>query len=104
MASKTIYLTNGIEIKSAPVGFSWTVFFFGGWPALFRQDWMWGVILILANIFTYCFAGLVFSFFYNKMYIKSLIDKGYKIKDMPGCTDDELKAYLGLVNLPKVDQ
>ena len=50
MAYATIYLTNGIEIKKAPVGFSWTTFFFGGWPAIFRQDWLWGVLGIIGSI------------------------------------------------------
>lgn len=101
MASTTIYLTNGVEIKKAPVGFSWTVFFFGGWPAIFRQDWLWGIILLIAEYLTWGIAGIVFAFFYNKMYIKNLVDNGYKIKDMPGVTDEQLKAYLGYVDLPK---
>lgn len=102
MAYATICLTNGVEIKKAPVGYSWTVFLFGGWPCLFRQDWIWGVILILAEYFTWGIAGIVFGFFYNKMYIKNLIDKGYKIKDMPDISDEQLKEYLGYIILPKV--
>jgi len=100
MAHATIYLTNGVEIKKAPVGFSWTVFFFGGWPPLFRQDWMWGFILLLASLLTYGIAGVVCSFFYNKVYIKSLCDKGYTINPSVEVTDEYLKNYLGYVKLP----
>jgi len=101
MAFTTVYLTNGVEIKKAPVGFSWTVLFFGGWPCLFRQDWLWGVLLIVASILTYGLAGLVCSFFYNKVYIKNLLNKGYTFSNTPGITDEALKAYLGYVSLPK---
>lgn len=101
MARTTVYLTNGTEIKKAPVGFSWTVLFFGGWPCMFRQDWLWGILLILACIFTYGIAGIVCSFFYNKVYIKNLLEKGYKFNSTPGITDDSLKEYLGLLELPK---
>lgn len=101
MAYTTVYLTNGVEIKKAPVGFSWTVFIFGGWPALFRQDWLIGIALIIACIFTYGIAGIVCSFFYNKVYIKNLITKGYKFKDTPGVSDEQLKAYLGYIEIPR---
>ena len=47
MAYTTVLLTNGVEVKKAPIGFSWTVFCFGGWPPLFRQDWLWGVGLLI---------------------------------------------------------
>lgn len=29
------------QIKQAKIGFSWTVFFFGFFPAIFRGDWKW---------------------------------------------------------------
>lgn len=32
------------QLKQVKVGFSWTTFFFGFWPALFRGDWLWAVI------------------------------------------------------------
>ena len=101
MAYTTITLTNGREIKKAPVGFSWTTFFWGGWPALFRQDWAWGLGILIAGICTYGFAGIVFAFFYNKIYIKTLVNQGYFISDTGAATDNALKEYLGFVTLPK---
>lgn len=100
MAFTTIYLTNGVEIKKAPVGYSWTVLFWGGIPALFRQDWVWGIGLVAAGIFTGGLAGIICSFFYNKVYIKSLVDKGYIITDSPGVSEEYLKNYLGYMTLP----
>ncbi|WP_349290389.1 hypothetical protein [Paenibacillus sp. 7516] len=68
------------------VGFSWTTFFFGFLPALFRGDLKWAVImfLIAAAIGAFTFgigawvSGIVFSFVYNKIYIKELLEKGYR--------------------------
>jgi hypothetical protein len=104
MAYTKISLTNGVEVKTAPVGFSWTTFFFGGWPALIRQDWIWGFGLLIACVFTWGIAGIVASFFYNKVYIKGLFEKGYTLQATPGITDDQLKIYLGYVKLPGRDE
>ena len=101
MAYAKILMSNGVEIKTAPVGYSWTVFFWGGWPAIFRQDWLWGVCMLLGCLITYGFAGIVCSFFYNKVYIKTLFDKGYKVTHYPpNVTPETLAAYLGYISLP----
>jgi hypothetical protein len=76
-------------VKEAKVGFSWTTFFFGFFPALFRGDLKWAVIMfitaVLIGIFTLGFGawipGIIFSFIYNKMYIKELLEKGYRPAD-----------------------
>ena len=47
MAFATISVSNGVEIKQAPIGFSWTTFLFGGWPAVFRQDWLMAAIIMV---------------------------------------------------------
>ena len=57
-------------IKEAPVGFSWTVFFFGFIPALFRADWKWAAIMFLLAMFTFGLSNLVFMFIYNKLYVR----------------------------------
>ena len=73
-------------LKEAKVGFSWTTFFFGFFPALFRGDLKWAFIMFItaAIIGTFTLGigawipGIVFSFIYNKIYIKELLEKGYR--------------------------
>ncbi len=69
-------------IKEAPVGFSWTAFFFGFFPALFRGDWKWAAIILFLALITFGLSGLVFMFIYNKLYIKDLIGAGFKAKSI----------------------
>ncbi|MGF9699437.1 MULTISPECIES: DUF2628 domain-containing protein [Paenibacillus] len=82
-----IFLQNSAGVtKNVKVGFSWTTLFFGFLPALFRGDLKWAVImfLIAAALGAFTFgigawvSGIVFSFVYNKIYIKELLEKGYR--------------------------
>ena len=56
-------------------GFSWTTLFFGIFVPLCRGDWKWFLIMLIANIFTYGLASIVFAFIYNKIYINLVIYK-----------------------------
>ncbi len=69
------------QAKQVKVGFSWTVFFFGAFPALFRGDWKWFFIIFFANIFTAGLSNLVFIFIYNKVHITDLIAEGFIASD-----------------------
>jgi hypothetical protein len=78
MATKIMmhHPTTGIS-KSGFYGFSWTTFFFGGFPALFRGDILIGLVVIVLNVLTWWIAGIIWSFFYNKHYTHKLVEKGY---------------------------
>lgn len=77
------------QIKQVKTGFSWTTFFFGFWPALFRGDWKWFGIQLAIEIVLSCLTygvgagivGIVFAFFYNKLYIDDLLSKGFVPSD-----------------------
>jgi hypothetical protein len=86
-------------IKVAPVGFSWTSFFFSGIPALMRGHIGMGVIQIILSMISFSFSNIVFGFIYNKMYIKHMISEGAKMSSAT-LSDDALKAKLGL-DVPK---
>lgn len=76
-------------IKKAPTGYSWTTFFFGFFPALFRGDLKWALITIIASFtlsfFTLGIGGLIYNIifagFYNKLYIKELMSKRFTYAD-----------------------
>lgn len=65
-------------------GFSWTTFFFGGWPAIFRGDIVVGVMFIVLQFFTFGIASIIWAFLYNKSYTRKLLEKGYQFADGEG--------------------
>ena len=112
MASSVITFRNNNtgEIKSAPVGFSWTVLFFGFIPMLFRSDWKWAVIVVVIYIVSYgvvsqfapqpegvaLWCSLVFGFIYNKLHIKDLVSKGYHAVSVDKGELGDVIAKLGI--------
>ena len=83
-------------IKEAPVGFSWTVFFFGFFPPLFRGDWKWAVITFILAMITFGLSSIVFMFIYNKLYIKDLIGSGFKAKSIGSGEMDDASSKIGI--------
>jgi len=98
MASNNIYFKNHQtdKIRKAPVGFSWTTFFFGFFPALFRSDWKWSIIQIIAAFLTAGISLFIFPFIYNKLYIKDLLNDGFKVKSIETGSVDQMSMKVGL--------
>ena len=78
-------------IKNGYFGFSWTTFFFGFFPALFRSDFITFIggfiILVILALATFgvgaLIAQLIWAFMYNKYYTLKLLEKGYVFSDSP---------------------
>ena len=71
-------------VKEAPVGFSWTVLFFGGFVPLVRVDWGYFFIMLVAGIVTFGVSGIIFAFIYNRTYLQNSLNKGFKVKSYDG--------------------
>ena len=79
-------------VKECVPGFSWTSLFFGPFVPLLRGDIKWAAIVFavcaLIGLCTYgigsIFVTPVFAYFYNKIYIKDLVEKGYTYIDEAG--------------------
>ncbi|MDX6153587.1 DUF2628 domain-containing protein [Marinococcus sp. PL1-022] len=73
-------------MKETKIGFSWTTFFFGFFVPLFRGDMKWFLIMLIGGAVVGLITsgiggwiiGVIFAFMYNKIYIKELIEKGYR--------------------------
>ncbi|SDH44159.1 MULTISPECIES: hypothetical protein [unclassified Duganella] len=94
-------------VKDGFYGFSWTTFFFGFFPALFRGDFITFiggfVISMIIAVVTMgigaFFIGLIWAFMYNKYYTRRLLERGYVLAGSEG--DNALAAAaLGIVLSP----
>jgi hypothetical protein len=78
-------------LKNGYYGFSWTTFFFGGFPALFRGDIMYGLaVLVFGVVIGLATFGLgsfvvwlVWACIYNKNYTHRLLQAGFEFDDRP---------------------
>ncbi|MBP2629516.1 MAG: hypothetical protein H6Q70_144 [Firmicutes bacterium] len=83
-------------VKECPTGYSWTTFFFGVFVPLLRGDLKWAAILFFISLligiptlgFGSLLVGPVFAYFYNKIFIKAMIEKRYTY------ADEDTKSYL----------
>ncbi|MDA8384275.1 MAG: hypothetical protein M0037_14695 [Betaproteobacteria bacterium] len=71
-------------VKTGFYGFSWTTLFFGGWPALFRGDFLMAFVFIVLEYVTFGLSGLVLAFTYNKIFTTKLIEGGYVLAGSAG--------------------
>lgn len=99
------------QVKQCKLGWSWTVFFFGFWPMLFRQDWIYLICYaawdVIGSAVAYSSDGafsviasadfiirIVLAVMYNTLYVKGLLKKGWKPADK---TSKKLMMAKGIV-------
>jgi len=102
MATKLFleHQTTGIT-KKAPIGYSVTTLLFGPFPALLRGDFKWFLIMCILSGTGLVF--LLFPFIYNEMYVKKLLEKGFKVVHAEGDSVANIKQKLQ-INLPMLEK
>ena len=78
----TIKLEKNGLTKKCSTGYSWTSLFFGVGVPLWRGDTKGIIIQCVLVVITGFLCWAFIPFFYNKIYIKRLIEKGWKPIDL----------------------
>jgi len=65
-------------VRQVKVGFSWTAFFFGGFPFFFRGMPIQGIIWIVLSMITLGISNLLLMFMINKQTAHHYLENGYK--------------------------
>lgn len=99
---------NGLT-KTGYFGFSWTTFFFGFFPALFRGDFITFlggfVISMIIGLVTagigFLVIGVIWAFMYNKYYTRKLLERGYVLSDSEDVNRQAAEA-LGVAISPSI--
>ena len=66
------------SLRQVKVGFSWTAFFFGGFPFFFRGMATHGVIWIVLAVITFGISNLILMFIINKQTAHHYLENGYR--------------------------
>ncbi len=90
-------------MKNGYYGFSWTTLFFGGFPALFRGDFLTFLgmfaILVIVGFWSFGIGSLIamftWAFFYNGYYTRKLLERGYEFADTPH-SNSQAASVLGV--------
>ncbi|MDH4120528.1 MAG: hypothetical protein OEV94_02335 [Deltaproteobacteria bacterium] len=64
--------------RQVKVGFSWTIFFFGGIPFFFRGLPIHGLGWTFAALFTMGFTNIIICFIGNRQTAHAYLERGYK--------------------------
>jgi hypothetical protein len=98
------------NFKNGYYGYSWTTFFWGPFPALFRGDILtFIVVCLLLTVIGIMTAGaggwlaiILWGFFYNKYYTSRLLKKGYQFASNEGI-NTKAAAAMGCPYIPTVN-
>ncbi len=98
MAYNTIYFQNQQtgQTRRAPVGYAWSVLFFGPFVFLARKEWMLFVMTLVLTVLTLHISNIVLSFKVNRMYIQMLINQGYRVAKVKHGSVERMSKKLGI--------
>lgn len=74
-------------------GFSWPCLFCGFLWYMYKGMWGWGIIALILAFGTFGLSWLIFPFFANGQYAKSLLERGYLNE---GQWDERTRARTGI--------
>lgn len=86
--------------RTAPVGFNWRLLQFGALLPLYQREWKLSLLVITGGALTFGVSNVLVAFFYNKLYVRSLVADGFLARGTEEGSIDQIETHLGL-KLPR---
>lgn len=86
--------------RTAPIGYNWRLLQFGALLPMYQREWKLCMLVIAAGALTFSVSNVLIAFFYNKLYVRSLVSCGFLARDTEEGSIDEAETHLGL-KLPR---
>lgn len=86
--------------RTAPIGFNWRLLQFGALLPMYQREWKLCLLVVVGGALTFSVSNVLLAFFYNKLYVRSLIAAGFLARGTEEGCIAEVEAHLGL-SLPR---
>lgn len=86
--------------RTAPIGFNWRLLQFGALLPMYQREWKLCLLVTVGGALTFSVSNVLLAFFYNKLYVRSLIAAGFLARGTEEGCIAEVEAHLGL-SLPR---
>lgn len=86
--------------RTAPLGYNWRLLQFGALLPLYQREWKLSLLIIAGGALTFGVSNILIAFYYNKLYVRSLVAAGFLARGTEEGSIDQVEAHLGL-KLPR---
>jgi hypothetical protein len=81
--------------RTAPMGFNWRLLQFGALLPMYQREWKLCLLVVVCGALTFSVSNVLLAFFYNKLYVRSLVANGFLARNTEEGTIDQAEARLG---------
>lgn len=86
--------------RTAPLGYNWRLLQFGALLPLYQREWKLCLLVIAGGALTFGVSNVLIAFYYNKLYVRSLIAAGFLARGTEEGSIDQVEALLRMT-LPR---
>lgn len=86
--------------RTVPIGYGWRLLQFGAFHSMYHGEWRLCLLVLVTGSLTFSISNIALAFFYNKLFVRSLVAAGFLARGTEEGSLAEAEARLGMT-LPR---